>query len=307
MESDKRISEVLVETGSFTDLEEPVILTSGELGIYYVNTEKLVQDGGKWKEYGEDSETMIKHAVNMTLAHQSFDEVIDILAEKVDSLLFDGASDLDPLALSGGQRRDWIFSGPVAHKLGLPHISLYKNGKMEVVAPNGGFVEGYRIKGSRCVHVVDLITEASSCYRTEGDIEQGWIPMLRQKGAIIHDLAAVVTRNQGGEEKLSSQGVGVTSFVSIDEAFAREFSKNPERAVAYMANPRGWCESYLRDNPIPGTVINTFDPEGGKIDRAKKFLDRYSSVLTKSGRMDDIHHAVQSKYEMTLSEIMEGN
>ncbi len=53
MESHPRISELLVETGAYSDLSDPVILTSGQLGIYYINTEKLVQDDGEWKEFGE--------------------------------------------------------------------------------------------------------------------------------------------------------------------------------------------------------------------------------------------------------------
>ncbi len=65
MESNKRISELLVETGAYTDLDKPVILTSGELGIYYVNTEKLCQDSGKFKEHGDNSQAMIQHALEM--------------------------------------------------------------------------------------------------------------------------------------------------------------------------------------------------------------------------------------------------
>ena len=86
--------------------------------IYYVNAEKLCQDGGKFKEYGEDSGAMIQHAVKMMEEHPTFEEVIDILVEKVKEVKGD--------TISGGQRRDWIFSGPVAAKLDMPHISLYK-------------------------------------------------------------------------------------------------------------------------------------------------------------------------------------
>ena len=82
MKNNERISELLVETGAFTDLEKPVILASGDLGIYFINTEKLCQDGGKFKEYGNNSQAMVKHSLNMMEEHPTFKEVIDILAER---------------------------------------------------------------------------------------------------------------------------------------------------------------------------------------------------------------------------------
>src|SRR4030042_6351030 len=105
MESNKRIAELLVETGAFKSLDKPVILTSGELGIYYINTEKLCQDGGEFERYGDDAGAMVMHAFNMMRAHPTFKEVIEIIASKVSFLL--EKENLDhPLGISGGQRRE---------------------------------------------------------------------------------------------------------------------------------------------------------------------------------------------------------
>jgi len=301
MQSHPRISELLVETKAYTDLEQPVILTSGELGIYYINTEKLVQDGGKFDEFGDNSQAMIKHAIEMTKQHPTFGEVIDILSEKAKNLLqLPNAKS----AISGGQRRDWLFSGPVAYQLGIPHISLYKNGVIESIGLRGGRSAGtsfFSTRDAQVLHIADLLTEASSCYRIEDKVERGWIPMIRG-GAKINDLIAIVTRCQGGEETLKRQHVTAHPFVAIDENFLKQYSSNPERAVAYMQSPREWSENYLRENGALA-LVKTFDPEGGKLDRAKKFLDRYGDVLVSSGAWEELDYDVQNKFGKSLREL----
>jgi len=301
MESNQRISELLIKTRAYSDLDKPVILTSGELGIYYINTEKLCQDGGEFKKYGEESSSMVKHAVNMMQKHPTFKEVINILTEEVDSL-FPIAIKKQYRGISGGQRRDWLFSGPVAAQLKLPHISLYKKGKVEVLDYNGKIIS-QPINDFYVIHIVDLITEGSSVYRVENREAKGWVPMLRNGGSTIKNLVAVVTRLQGGEENLKKQGVTVHPFVAIDQDFVKNYSNNPERAIAYMKNPEKWSENYLRKNGALD-LIETFDPEGGKFDRAKKFLSRYGSVLQESGKMLELESAVHDKYGKSLHQII---
>ncbi len=311
MESNKRISEILVETKSFTDLDEPVILASGKLGIYYVNTEKLCQDGGEFKKYGDSSSNMVEHAVRMMKEHPTFEEVIDILVEKTKEIFGDRK---EKIAVSGGQRRDWLFSGPVAAKLGLPHISLYKeghkeklridsDGKLKSADYDPAYMDGFYV-----VHIVDLITAASSCYRVEEGQEKGWIPMLREKKLstnlmTIDNLLAVVTRLQKGEENLAEQGVTVHPFVAIDEDFLRQHSTDPERALIYQADPRKWAENYLREH---GTLalLPTFDPNGGKLDKAKAFLEEYKLVLDSTGRIHELDKAVHAEYGKHLKELI---
>jgi hypothetical protein len=76
---------LLLEVGGYSDKSDPVILADGRLGIYYVNTEMLIQDGVEWKKekYTENSAAMIDHAVRMTQEHTSFGEVIKILTDDV--------------------------------------------------------------------------------------------------------------------------------------------------------------------------------------------------------------------------------
>ena len=307
MKSHPRIAELLVETGAYKDLNHPVILTFGELGIYYINAEKLCQDGGKFKEFGNDSLAMIQHAVRMEQEHPTFNEVIEIItAEVLDKVIH---RDKEGIAISGGQRRDWLFSGPVASKLNLPHISLYKQekgkpDKVEIIYPNQRVKEvsfQESLKGFCSVHIPDLLTEASSCYRVEEGRELGWVPMQRQRGATIKNLVAVVTRLQGGEERLLelAEPVNASAFVAIDCDFLKQHSKNPERALAYAKDPKAWSENYLRENGALD-LIEAFDPDGGKLTRAIKFTERYADVLEKANKFNELDAEVRKRYGVQL-------
>jgi hypothetical protein len=242
---------------------------------------------------------MIQHAVRMTKEHPTFGEVIDILTEDAKRLM--SPTDKKAYAISGGQRRDWLFSGPVAYNLGIHHISLYKNGNREMVTPTGEVHSRIHLVGKEieALHFVDLLTEASSCYRLEGEEPAGWIPMLRENGFPINNLVTVVSRLQGGEQRLKQQGVNVEAKVAIDGDFLRNYSRQPEIAVLYNQNPTAWSQDYLRNN---GALLFAadFDPAGKKLDRAKKFLTRYKPVLEEAGRLQELDLAVLDKYGQHL-------
>ncbi len=293
----------LLETGAFKDLDKPVIFTSGELGIYYNNTEKLCRDGGKFKDYGEDSLGMINHCIAM-MDDLDFAKVIQILSSKAKEIL---SKKPQPWAISGGQRRDWIFSGPVAKVLGLPHISLYKQtgekDKLEVIMPDGSF--GDLVEGTNAVHIVDLITLASSVFRIEDNMEKGWVPMLRNKGINVQDVVAVADRMQK-DDRLDKIGVNLHSFVEINEDFLNEYSDNVDRNLFYLRDPLKWHHSYLSENGALD-LVDEFDPAKGKLDRAKKFLKLYGEYLDKNGKLDELYSAVKEKFgvDLDIKEVIE--
>lgn len=293
----------LKRTGGFQDVN-PVILTSGEIGIYYVNTEKLMEDGGEFNDYGNDAGAMYKHAIGMLDRNKNFREIIDIIARDAEQLLpHNGA------AISGGQRRDWLFSAAVAKTLGVPHISLYKQeegkpDRIEVHA-NGGTRQDVSIKDFQVVHVADLITEGSSFHEKDGDKTYGWIPMLRNAGAKVGHALIVTTRLQGGEDKLRALDVEPRTFVSIDEAFLKAHSGNPERAVEYFKDPVAWSKAFLAQNGAKALAKN-FDPCGKNVDRAAKFTDRYGAHLAEVGKREELETTVLNAYRVPLEDIVKG-
>lgn len=294
----------LVTTGAFRDLDEPVILTSGQLGIYFINTEKLLGDSGVWKDFANNSTGMIQHACDVESLNPIFKEVIDILTAEVES-----AVDLNRGAISGGQRRDWIFSGPVARRLGLNHISLFKEGRADIVNERGiPLVTKTKYLGSDVggiVHVSDLLTEGSSAFRIEGEQELGWVPMIKSRRGRVGNLISVVTRFQGGEERLAEQGVQAYGLVGIDEEFLGGHSTNPERALAYHFDPDQWSKGYLGEHGALAFVDN-FNPNGEDLPRARRFIMRYGAHLIEAGKLGELVATVRDKYDFDIqAEVLE--
>lgn len=284
------ISQTLFDVGGYIDLKEPVILTSGELGIYYVNTEKLLGDEGAFARYGNNAEAMIHHALAEAGINERFREIVKILAEEVEGLLPDSVQ-VSKVAISGGQRRDWIFSGPIADFLGYPHVALYKDGRIEDV-------DRILSRGSYVVHISDLLTKGSSAYDPRNDPPTGWVPTLRRADAQVDRLVTVVTRLQGGEGALAKAEVEVTAFVPIDEAFLRAYSSQPDTALAYTRNPQRWSEAYIRDEGVD-PFVKAFGPDR-KDDRGYNFLETYADVLRESGRFDELAARVRDEHGVGL-------
>jgi len=305
---------IFVVTKCFNSLDSPVILTSGKIGIYYVNTEKTLEDGGKFEQFGDQPHLMIQHALDQYASSAVFKTTIDSLDELIQSkqpgIGFD--------AIAGGQRRDWPFSGVVAHLRGVPHISIFKPKKgmpdrllYSQQAADAGLEmpvdDLYLLNNKKVLLVTDLMTEGSSCYSVLDSQEVGWVPALRRKGAVVQDLVTVVSRLEGGEELLAGIGVGTYAVVKIDENFLRAFSpeKHLERNLDYMADPELWGDEYIRMNGAT-PFIELFNPEGGKIDRARKFKERYLSVLSENGgfRVGELRTAVELKYDQNLDALV---
>ena len=302
MTSNPIIEQHVIDTGTFQNVS-PRILNSGEVGFYYLNAEKLARDDGAWNKYKNDSEAMYHHTVQMTKEHPEFNEVIDILTNKAQSFM----DFLQPgKYISGGQTRDWIFSAPVANRLRVPHISIYKNGRVEAITPDLEKVSSdyYRLNGAEALHIVDLLTEGSSCYRVESDGKvTGWVPSLRDLGLKANHLLAVVDRMQGGIENLSNQGIKVHSFVEVDREFLEKYSEDPERDLAYALNPKSVVVPYLQKNGALA-FVDDFNPEGDRLDKANRFVERYGDALRDADKYVELVCAVHDKYGESLGELM---
>jgi hypothetical protein len=85
--------------------------TSGEVGPYYVQSGVVQNDGLDYLHAIGDMSALVERTLGA-------DRLQDCLQKFV---------------ISGGETRDWIFSGPVAvdlskrHSVSIPHIMLYKD------------------------------------------------------------------------------------------------------------------------------------------------------------------------------------
>lgn len=234
---------------------QPFWYTSGKLGPFYINTQFL---------YGSEAaangllKTIEEACAGEKLAF--YDRVwadisaqlaaCPIYAQLID-LLTEAAAKLDVDFVSGGERRDFFFSMPVARKLGLGHLSIFKDLSCVYTDKDGVSMEAAQagLSGKKSVHIADLITVASSYIRA-------WIPAVESLGAKIAYSLAVVDRDQGGSDILAKAGCPLTTLVTIKPelfAQARRLGRVTDAQVAlvnsFIADPDKFMRDFLIAHP----------------------------------------------------------
>ena len=280
MDQDQTIIKALFDTLAVrvSPADQPFWYTSGTLGPYYINTHFL---------YGSEAQanqllTLIEQAVQVPqdlpqilsaaiLEHYQqepvFKAVIDRLVEAV--------SDLDFDVVSGGERRDYFFSIPVAALTGKPHVAILKDGKAFWSDQNFQMVHelsGGALNGQTFLHVADLVTEASSYTRA-------WLPTIARLGGTISDTAVIVDRDQGGREVLAQSGVELTTLAKIDRALFENAQQaglltpaQTQQVMRFMQDPHQYMVQFLSEHP---NFLNEQIRLGGKAaERAQRCLDQ---------------------------------
>ena len=235
--------------------DQPFWYTSGKLGPFYINTQFLF---GSEQAANELLAVIEAACAGDRLAF--YDTVwarIDaqlascpIYAQLID-LMTDAACVMDADFISGGERRDFFFSMPVARRLGKGHLSIFKDLSSVYTDEHGVSMapEQAGLAGKRSIHIADLITVASSYIRA-------WIPAVRALGAEIAYSLAVVDRDQGGSKILADAGCPLTTLVTIKpELFetahrmGRISAHQLELALRFIENPDRFMESFLLEHP----------------------------------------------------------
>jgi len=240
----------------------PYWYTSGKLGPFYINTHFLC--GGEETSLGllHDIEAeasrrpiglpgVIDNKLHaLAQANERYGLLIAKLVEQAEEMQAqhpDGGFD----AISGGERRDFFFSLPIARALRLPHVSIFKNLFTVYSDAQGDAVPATRemLEGKRVLHIADLVTEASSFIRA-------WIPAIERLGARIVSALVVVDRDQGGEAALAKAGVPLRSLVKVDAGLFDEAvaqgkltAAQGDMARGFLASPEGFMREFLRHHP----------------------------------------------------------
>ena len=234
---------------------QPFWYTSGKLGPFYINTQFL---------YGSEAaansllKTIEEACAGEKLAF--YDKVWADISAQLDScpiyaqlidLLTEAAAKLDVDFVSGGERRDFFFSMPVARRLGLGHLSIFKDLSCVYTDKDGVSMDAAQagLAGKKSVHIADLITVASSYIRA-------WIPAVESLGARIAYSLAVVDRDQGGSDILAKAGCPLTTLVTIKpELFeqAKALGRVTDAQVAlvnsFIADPDKFMHDFLVAHP----------------------------------------------------------
>ena len=287
-EKNEEILNFLFETKAFQPFEnnEPFWYTSGKIGPYYINTHYLYGSKLEAEELLryinsnlDNKEKLDEELFEITYKHYEenkiFKSIIDCLVNNILKTLDIGSIKY----ISGGERRDWFFSYPVARILGKTHLSIFKDGEIianskydicENVFNQFGECQKNLTKQElnlntedKIVHIVDLITEASS-------FASYWIPSLEKVGAKIEHCFSIVDRMQGGKEFLKKSEIELSSIFRIDtELFnaAKSYKLIDDSQyriiVKYLKNPDETMRKFIENNPE--FIIKSLNSDDEKI------------------------------------------
>lgn len=245
---------------------------AGVPGPFYLNTEQMI---GKTEanqllqkitdilaapfdlaQRAEHIRRIVLEAYEINAAYKAIVQALAAKTKEVFSLRsFD--------AFSGGERRDWLFSIPVAKELEIPHVFLFKNKEFycaEGISP-----------GSTVLHVADLINNAASYF-------EAWLPILQRENLTCVGTVCVNARGVVGVNRLIEAGYKVAMLNVVDLPFF-ERSLNDgwitqetfdELALFFQSN-RAWGAKYLTANVELYDVLHL---DVKSLERLKSFFDK---------------------------------
>lgn len=263
----------------FCEENKPFWYTSGKIGPYFINTHFVY---GNEKDAVEllsfiddclsDKVTLPKKVFEKTLTQYEnnniYKSVIDTMIKYIEDNI--DISEID--CISGGERRDWFFSNIIAHLLGKPHISIYKD--LSTVISDSNFEsteEVTSLENKKVLHIADLITVASSYIRA-------WIPAIKNLGANIYWSCVVVDRMQGGKDKIEAEGIKSLSLVQVDaELFKKALDMGIinegqlEMLNGFFEDPDNTMREFLINHPE--FIENSLKADEKTQKRARLLLD----------------------------------
>lgn len=257
--------------------DEPFWYTSGKLGPFYINTHYLAGGQARAEALLQIIETALSDPTHFVPrlfgeflqeleTNKPFYELMMTAKKQLETVSFD--------IISGGERRDFFFSLPLAYLLGKPHLSILKDGRSFYtpdVQSGTPAIASPDLRGKQVLHVADIVTKASSFTRL-------WVPAIHQTGATIHQAFAMLDRHQGGRESLSELGICLMTLGDIDERFFAQVEQmgridpsHRKQVQAFLRDPDGFMTDFLLAHP---NFITEQLAQGGKAaERAQLALD----------------------------------
>lgn len=226
-------------------------------GPFYVNTELVIGPElsrkllaaitaivAETKEAKARAEKLEKLIMDAVAQDETFKNVTETLAARLTASFAPGSFSL----LSGGERRDWLFSIPVAKQLELKHAYLFKNGEL--------YCEQPLKKDEVSVHVSDLINNAASYF-------DNWLPILEKAGLSCIGTICVNSRGSNGVDRLKANGQRVVALNSIDVPFFEQSRKSGliddatlEELKTFFVSAKDWAARYVMGKPDLFNVAN---------------------------------------------------
>jgi hypothetical protein len=215
-------------------------------GPFYVNTEKVIGEHLSQKLLREITAIVAGTVDTQVRAEQLNQLVLDAFKnspswQKLIRTMIARARLEFPLGsfttISGGERRDWLFSIPFAHTVNAPHLFLFKN--------NSSYCEQTIKAKENVLHVSDLINNAASFF-------DSWQPMLKQLHLGCAGNLCVNLRGENGLRRLTDDGQKTVAMLTIDVDFFRRLHAAGlitrsmfEEIAIFFGSSQDWAATYL--------------------------------------------------------------
>lgn len=249
-------------------------------GPFYVNTElvigpalsktllegitAIVAETKDAQTRAEKLETLIMTAAQ---TDETFANIIETMVASVKTSFPEGSFTV----LSGGERRDWLFSIPVAKALGIKHVYLFKNGAFYCAEPLHS--------GEVALHVSDLINNAASYF-------DNWLPILDKAGLHCIGTLCVNSRGSNGVDRLKVNGQKVVALNSVDISFFEKSlasglidAATLEELKVFFGSAQAWASRYVMDKP---ELFNAAGIDGKSFERLQTFFAKDPWALRES-------------------------
>ncbi len=228
--------EILVRNRGFAFTDTFFPYTSGQIGLYYVYSEAVMQNGSDYAKAIQSVAYLVNKQMNED----------------------------ENFIISGGETRDWIFSNPVAFFLQKAHASLYKDGK----------IIGTDMKDRKVVHVADLNNEGSSlrdhwlpAIRNNAGILEGLIFYVER----MEDGIKVV-RSEGLASKTNAVVVldaNAWDYLIRNNVITQEMYRN---LMIRLEDKKSWALDMLKSRKGFEELINLFKNPKTK-EKARKIVN----------------------------------
>lgn len=254
--SNQSMSEILFscEAIKVAPVDSPFLYTSGLIGPYYVNThylcggreasERILSEINLLQEEPGELICKLPSVINEVLDNSGiYQEVMTRLERVAKDIAEKSCFDY----VSGGQRRDWFFSIPLAKMLNIPHLYLFNDQR---VLTEDALTFELTSNKTNALHVADLLTVGSS-YLSK------WIPALDDRGVNISASLNCVDRNQGGKNNLEGAGISEVRSLCViedslfEDAHSKDLLTNDQLLMIkdYQNDPYEAMRVFLKKTP----------------------------------------------------------
>jgi len=235
--------------------DRPFWRSTGRLAAIRIRTQRILENedaaasATALADTASDSPMLITRTLG-TLCGQMMDRSTSyrmIIDRSVDFLMSEPACQKANI-VAGSPHNGWLFSIPIAQRLGLPHAMVFDDKKIVLYHENRSS-ELEDAPGRKFLMVGDIIGGGNTYNRV-------WLPAINEAGSSTAAVYNIIDRRQGGSDRLVTLGIPPFSLCETDAAFFREaFEYNLidqeqlDFALAYIADPIKSMLDFVREHP----------------------------------------------------------